>query len=376
MLERQRAVIVMGLGPSGLFLTRQLHYITEKIYAIGRDDDVGMYSRYIAKGRRYWATSKEDVLAAISCILQQEGEKPLLYISSDQYLTLLLEIKDDLEPLVELAGSGFDILRLINDKERTVEFCREHHIQIPESFSFSQFEAEEVQNYPVIVKWKEKVLCAGKNPIGKIRICEDQLEFSVLTQQIRQAGVNPCSVYVQTYIRGNNGQQYSVGGYYHNGVPLACMSVNQICQYPQGISAVVQSTEKELTEKLENISMNFAQSVRFTGFLEMEYKVDSTTQVPYLLDINPRPWGWVSALGAAYEDFYKVLLGQEPASTRQPVLWKSPLRRLLAFQNKKNVELTKNILGYRRAWDIADRADKIPSVMIYGMMFKKFLRRG
>lgn len=375
MLERQRAVIVMGLGPSGLFLIRQLSQITEKIYAIGRDDDIGMYSRHVSKERRYWAATREKVQAAFARILEAEGEKPLLYISSDQYLTLLLEIGDDLGSFVELAGSDIDTLRLINNKERTVDFCREHHIQIPESFSFSQFEGMQTENFPVIVKWNEKVLGAGKNPIGKVKVCVDRAKFCALAQQIRQAGVDPSSIHVQTYIRGNNGCQYSVGGYYQDGMPLACMTVNQIRQYPQGISAMVQSAGGKLTEQLEKTSFAFARSVGFTGFLEMEYKVDAKTHIPYLLDINPRPWGWVSALGAAYTDFYKVLLGQRPASARQSVLWKSPMRCLLSVRNKKNVAPQEDATEYQRAWDIADPTDKVPGVMIYGMMVKKILGR-
>ena len=375
MLERGRAVIVMGLGPSGLFLTRQLSHITHKIYAIGRDDDVGMYSRYIAKERRYWATTREDVLAALARILEQEGKKPLLYISSDQYLTLLLEIGAELDPLVELAGSGLDTLRLINNKERTVDFCREHHIQIPVSVPFSQFEREQRQSGPVIVKWNEKVLCPGKNPIGKVKICADQEAFFALAQQIRQAGMDPATIHVQAYIQGDNAQQYSVGGYYQDGEPLACITVNQVRQYPQGISALVQSVEGALAEQLEEISLAFARSVRFSGFLEMEYKVDETTRVPYLLDINPRPWGWVSALGTAYDDFYKVLLGQRPDSARRPVRWKSPLRCLLSVRNRRNVAPQKGCVPFRSAWDIADRTDRRPSVMIYAMVVKKVLGR-
>lgn len=375
MLKQHQAVIVMGLGPSGLFLTRQLSHVTSNIYAIGRNDDVGMYSRYIAKERRYWATSREDILAALKLIVKLEGEKPLLYISSDQYLTLLLEIKDELEALVTLAGVDFETLNLINDKERTMDFCRNHHIEIPESFSFSQFEQMQEKAYPVIIKWNEKVLHAGKNPIGKVKICASQKDFSALAQQIREAGVDIASVHVQSYICGDNGQQYSVGGYYCEGVFLAGITVNQVCQYPQGISAMVRSVDNPLTKQLEKISLSFAQSLGFTGFLEMEYKVDMKTDIPYLLDINPRPWGWVSALGAAYEDFYKVLLDQRPSSYRRPVLWKSPLRYLLSVRNPKNVALKQDGIVYKKAWDIADHQDKLPGIMVYAMAFKKICGR-
>ena len=44
-------VVVLGLGPSGLFLVRQLSKITSNIYAVGRYDDVGMYSKYLKKNK-------------------------------------------------------------------------------------------------------------------------------------------------------------------------------------------------------------------------------------------------------------------------------------------------------------------------------------
>lgn len=375
MLDQECAVIVMGLGPSGLFLTRQLSRITKKIYAIGRNDDVGMYSKYIKKENRYWASKKEDVLCALSKILECEGKKPLLYISSDQYLTLLLDLGEQILQYVELSGSGLDTLRMINDKECTLEFCRKHNIQIPDSFGFVEFEKMKSKTYPVIIKWNEKVLRAGKNPIGKVKICEDSTAFSVLSEQIKKADVELSSIHVQTYIEGDNGCQYSVGGYYQNGVPLANIVVNQIRQYPQGISAMVLSTQNKITTQLEELSSIFAQSIGFTGFLEMEYKVDAKTNVPYLLDINPRPWGWISALGIAYKDFYKVLLGQKPCCERKPVLWKSPLRNFLSRKNKKNVPIGQDISEYECACDISDQNDKMPSVMIYWMMIKKIIRK-
>lgn len=107
---RDRSVIVLGLGPSGLFLVRQLHNITSKIYAVGRNADVGMYSKYIDPQRRYRAITKEEMVHALTDIRQKSNERPVLYISSDQYLTLLLESGIDWSEFVDIAGAGFDVL--------------------------------------------------------------------------------------------------------------------------------------------------------------------------------------------------------------------------------------------------------------------------
>lgn len=374
-MSKVRAVIVMGLGPSGLFLVRQLHHWTDQIYGVGREDDVGLYSRYIRKERRYRATTKEEVMRVFSQIFQESGEKPLLYLSSDQYLTLLLELGDQIEAYVELAGSGLDTLRLINDKERTVRFCRENGIGIPDSYEFASFMEADAPHYPVIVKWNEKTLCAGKNPVGKVKVCRSKEEFQTLFAQVKEAGVDPAALHVQTYIEGDNGHQYSVGGYYQDGTPLAMVAVNQIKQYPQGISAMVLSRNNDITRELEKRSRSFAENLKFSGFLEMEYKEDANSHDIYLLDINPRPWGWVSALGSAYADFYKVLQGERPSDQPKPVVWKSPMRCLLSVRNKKNAAKPSDLSGYRRAFDIYDREDRTPGVMIYAMAFKKLLGR-
>ena len=113
----------------------------------------------------------------------------------------------------------------------------------------------------------------------------------------------------------------------------------------------------------------------YSGFLEMEYKVDAVTHDIYLLDVNPRPWGWVSILGTVYTDFYRVLEGKRPEAELQPTLWKSPMRVLMGKNNSQNVEPEASSKNYRKAYDIKDFNDPKPSIMIYIMAAKKIMRR-
>ncbi len=372
---KDRPAVVMGLGPSGLFLVRQLRRITENIYAVGRNDDVGMFSRYINRKKRYYAQTEDTVFAALENIRREEGARPLVYLCSDQYLTMLINAKRDPREVCELAGTDLDTLGKINDKAQINRYCAENGILIPETEEMAAFCAKEYKAFPVIVKWKEKDLEARSNPVGKTLVCRDEEQFARLLSELEASWVTPEMLLVQPFIPGDNGSQYSVGGYYKDGEPLAFVTVRQPRQFPQGISAQVYSADGGICEKAERIAFDLAKRFRFSGFLETEFKADENTGAVYLLDVNPRPWGWVSILGAVYEDFYKVLENKRPESPKQNAIWTSPVRNALSSKNPANAETEQKALLYKKAADIADSKDRLPGLMLYFMALKKKLKR-
>lgn len=366
---------VMGMGPSGLFLVRQLHYITSNIYGVGRNDDVGMFSRYIAKDKRYYAQSEETVYSALKEIMAREGTKPKVYLCSDQYLTMLVNAEHDWSEVCELSGTDLDTLKRINNKAQINQYCEENGIQIPKTVGMVSFCKQEEKQFPVIIKWEEKELEARPNPVGKVLVCRTEADFKKLLVDLEASWVKQEMLLVQSFIEGNNDFQYSVGGYYKDGKPLAYATVKQVRQFPQGISAQVYTTNDTISGKVEKIAFGLANQFCFSGFLETEFKIDQNTGTVFLLDVNPRPWGWVSILGSAYKDFYKVLNDEKPESVRQDTIWTSPIRKALSSKNPGNVETDKNALKYEKAFDIADNDDRKPGLMIYVMALKKKLKR-
>lgn len=63
---KERVVVVFGMGPAGLFLSRQLKRDGATVVAIGKSDDIGRYSNAISLF--YEAESKPDVAKAVDCI--------------------------------------------------------------------------------------------------------------------------------------------------------------------------------------------------------------------------------------------------------------------------------------------------------------------
>ena len=153
---KNKPIIVLGLGPAGLFLVRQLAYITDNIYAVGRHDDVGMYSKYVTKEKHFYATNEKELRDVFKIIKNTEIDKPTLYVCSDQYLSILLENSDQWSEYFILAGSGFDTLKLINDKNTINKFCKEHNLDIPVTLSLAEF--RDNRHFPAIIKWVENGL--------------------------------------------------------------------------------------------------------------------------------------------------------------------------------------------------------------------------
>lgn len=374
-MEKEQTVVILGLGAAGLFLTRQLSKITSKIYAIGRTDDVGMFSKYIEKQRRYYADNSDSIRELLVRIGDENKQKPHLYISSDQYLTLLLESKFDWTEYAVLEGADFKTLQIINDKEQVMQYCRRKSICIPESVSLSEVGERSDLQFPVVVKWNEKKLNMRKNPVGKIKVCKSRNDLEVLLREMEHSKIDKSLFHVQTYIEGDNSCQISAGGFYNEGSLLAGVVVNQSRQYPQGISACVFTQKGKYAEEIQQIALEFASDLSYSGFLEMEFKVDKKTGKCFLLDINPRPWGWVSALGSAYKDFYRVLEGKRPETKEKAVIWKSNLRMLMSGKNQNNAKLGKEEKGYEKAFDIYDPFDKKPGYMLYLLMVLKIIKR-
>lgn len=360
---QSKAAIVMGLGPSGLFLVRQLHNRTNTIYAIGRDNDVGMYSRYISK--KYIAENDDSVIAALEEISHLEKQKAELYICSDQYLTLMISSTTNWEKFVDIIGVNSEKIQMINDKPSVNQYCTNNGIQIPETLSMNEFIKLEKQFFPIIIKWNEKKLDNKPNPIGKVLVCPSEDDFKSLLKEIEVSSVSTDDLFVQNFISGNNNWQYSVGGFYKDGVSLASVVVKQVKQYPQGISAEVYTSEDEIAMSLRRIAFGFAEKLSYTGFLEMEFKIDSESGISYLLDVNPRPWGWVSILGGAFPDFYRVLDGINLMKDKRNARWSSPIRKLLSLKNKNNVKTVTGDSRYQKTYDIWDVKDIKPGIMIY-----------
>ena len=192
-------------------------------------------------------------------------------------------------------------------------------------------------------------------------------------------------VFAQTYISGDNSKQFSFGGYFSEGEEYAGIVVNQIRQYPQGISSFVKEIEnKKIENRIRNLVTAFVDSLKYTGFLEMEFKMDAKNEITYLLDVNPRPWGWVSILGAKYKKFHLILSESKNNKLKNEdskLSWANPIRDIVSiFKNQqnsrnKNDKFLRSYTTNNIVLDIFDEKDFKPTLSIIKVGIMKILKR-
>ena len=352
------AFLIFGMGPAGLFLSRQLkRHTNDSIIAIGKNDDIGRFSNTID---HYYATLELGVIKNVVTGILEQYTKITPFICSDQYLSLLLESWPEAFDILDFRYPNNSLLLLFSDKEKVMDYCLSLGMRVPKGELLSK---ADINAFPIAIK---PLVKRGVSRMGKITVIRDKQRLDNYKTQVLSLNENLSDYLVQPYIEGDNEFEYGYGGFFVNGTPIIDICFYQLRQYPQGVSCY--TLEIENLEKRKEIILSvmpFIESTKYSGFLQFDIKEDKNTKLLYVLDVNPRPWGSVSMLtshldpnGSLWEKKKENILVQ----------WRFPLKEILSFKNRLNVpySLIRNIkLGrhYINTVDLLDRKDMIPFLM-------------
>lgn len=367
---KERVVVVFGMGPAGLFLSRQLKRDGATVVAIGKSDDIGRYSNAISLF--YEAESKPDVAKAVDCITTRFGEKLEAWICSDQYLTLFIEEYPEAFSLMNFKNPGEGILRLIAEKEALMDYCSGIGVRFPEQYS-----ADNLRNveYPVAIKPNIK---HGTSPIKKINFAENENDLKLLLSFAGQHNLASSQLIIQKAIVGDNGSEYGYGGYFLDGEVVNDVYFIQARQYPQGVCCyTVELTDVDLKREIAEQTHKLIRALKYSGFIQFDLKKDANSHKMYVLDINPRPWGSVSMLTKKCRQ--NGVFEPNP-DIDERICWRFPIKELMAFSNKNNVSYSKcsKMKGgnkYITMVDLWDKHDIKPFLMQPVITIKKLIKR-
>lgn len=357
--------VVFGLGPAGLFLTRQLHRAGYVVFGIGKDDDVGRYSNCL---ECYYAEEAIDNIKEIVCGLHKEYLNTKAFVCSDQYLNLFLEQWPEVFSILDFADIDIDLLRLFFKKDVLVKYCSE--INIPFPVEYRTLDDEKEIQFPVAIKLNIK---RGHSKFPKVSVIENNGELCDFFDKAKHDGFTQKDFIVQQYIAGNNSFELGYGGYFRNGVAIVDVAFSQLRQYPQGVSCLTCELSNEDTEVVKKLVKPFIEKTKYNGFLQFDIKKDCNTGNLYVLDINPRPWGSVSMLTpkcgnhSIFDDTF------QPRNVK--VCWRFPLKEIISLKNANNTpykEICKK--GFIQVIDLYDRHDKKPFFMQLIIIVKKIMK--
>ncbi|MFW5795411.1 MAG: hypothetical protein ACOCV1_08020 [Bacillota bacterium] len=368
-------ILVIGLGPAGLFLLRQFGKAGYKCFGITNKYEIGAASKYLMK-----SIVVNDLIfyKELEDILENYGSPRATFITSDYFLNLLQTKYDEYFNKLNIIGPSKKTVENVLNKNKLYSILGEEFVKFIKLYDTERIKKISLNEYPIAIKLKDKNITSDFNQIGKIKVLQNFSDTKNLINIILDSKINRHNLLVQKYLEGDNGNQFSFGGYAKDGKILMGIVVNQAKQYPQGVTAEATEIIGKTKEDITKIATKILSELKYTGFIEVEMK--RYNELYYLLDINSRVWGWVSILGKKYSDFTKIIFENkvyEDNNQGKTFFWISPSRLIVARKNKLNIKSNtlKKILSkkYKVSFDVFALSDLKPSISSMVFSIKKIL---
>jgi len=337
------------------------------------------FSRYCGK-RLTYPNPETDPYLFIKWLFQlfhQENE-PVFLPMDDAVMEVVMKYREEVikrSNCLLPAKSSFEIAA---DKYETMKLAGEQNIDCPTTYLAKEIkdliEISDTANFPLIIKPRKS---SGSRGIRKVQKKEELIPLFLEIQQ------DYPEILVQEFIP--LGDRYDVCLLYDGNHEVKASFVQkEIRHFPvaMGPSTVQESVVfNELIER----SIKLMKPLDWSGIVEIEFMMDSRTNCPILLEINPRFWNSLDLSIQSGIDFpyllYQLSLGKEVPSQKNYEIgrrsrWLFPGDILHFLWNPKRLSMNPGLLSGKRQQVYDDTftiTDPIPGVIWIFTCFRFFL---
>jgi D-aspartate ligase len=313
-------LLVLGSDYRALAAVRSLgrHRVPVHVLVSG-DDRLAAVSRY-ARATFPWPDDDSSRLELLERLASADGERWALLPSADESAAFVSRHYDRLAPLFTLTTPPWEIFRPTYDKRGSYELAQSVGVDCPATFyPRDRSEVEQLElTFPVILKPTAKPEL-NRLALAKAWRIDDREE---LLQRYDEACgfMAPDLLMIQELIPGDGSTQLSYAALVESGEVLHSLVARRTRQYPADFGRASTFVETIEDPGLAEPSRQLLEAARFSGLVELEYKVDEESGRTLLLDINPRVWGWQTLCARAGVDFVWLLWlhlqGEDPPPAR------------------------------------------------------------
>jgi len=347
-------VIIIGLGPQGLFLIRELARADYEVTVIGKKNEIGYFSKF---GRKIEIQNELDLINKIK-EMQDIFYGTDCHITSGFYLSFLLKNVPEFWKIFNVYPHPYESVKIFNNKIETYKVAQKNGIQVLESFILSDVEqnTERPFPYPMIAKWLQDINLFSK-PKFKTAVLQNSKELKKIIETT--SNYERENIIIQEYLGNDFKDNFSFGGFFKDGECLAGILVQQEKQYPMGLSSYVKEYNGKYSFKLIDDAKKIFKYMNFSGFGEAEFKYVKKNKRFILLEVNPRTWGWVKILKQKYPNIIKSIEGDPLKPISHRCKWTNVLRNAqtlksdLTFDNLSNY-ISSHVRSLYDIWDIRD----------------------
>jgi D-aspartate ligase len=233
----------------------------------------------------------------------------VLFPTSDETAALLSRFRTPLSRRFRVSTPAWDVLRWAYDKRLTYQLAADQQVDYPSTF------------YPATEQDLDRVACAfpailkpathasiNRFTADKAWPVANRNELLARYRQAREL-IPADLILVQDLIQGGGESQFSYAALCCDGHPIASLTARRTRQYPIDFGYSSSFVETLDVPEIVEPSRRLLAAMRYTGLVEVEFKLDAPNGGYKLLDINPRLWTW-AALGCRAGVDFPYLLWQ------------------------------------------------------------------
>ena len=317
-MESTFDIMILGLSPQGLFLLREYSKAGKKVVAVGLQGSVGSYSTY---GR---IITISDLMEVEEIFSKYINDKTRVHITSDPFLNYLID-KDHKIYKTNQCFPNYKSAVVFSDKILTENLAKNLDISSPKSYRLSEINIDRYDIYPSIIKWNRRypgeefktILVKNSKDLKKVKGKINSDEHLI----------------IQKYIPGEPDADLSYGGYLINGKEILSIIVEQKKQYPypNGLASFVRQYHGDFEEPIRIIARKILSGINYSGFVEVECRIDKAERKVYLIEVNPRACGWIKILKRKYINFNVAVEGVPPIYHHGEICWVNLVRDIRAI---------------------------------------------
>ncbi len=291
------ALVLDGELKSALAIVRSLGVRGVPVTAGAvRDSGMALHSRYTMSRFVYPSpyTNEQEFIDAVEREAKRCGDMPVIFACSDATFLALHDARERLGASCTLVFPDARAMEIAFDKAVTYSLARVSSIPtIPTQMPNTGEELERIARtlrYPAIVKARKSVTRhKGTRHFGSAQFVHTPEDLTRTYTSLRDV-LGEVPMIQERMI----GEEYGVEAIAHSGTPYAFVTHHRIRSLsPTGGASVLKETVEQgaLRDMLETYARKLIHELNWTGPIMVEFKVDSDSRTPRLMEVNGRFWG-------------------------------------------------------------------------------------
>jgi len=296
------ALVLDGHLQSSLAIVRSLG--ARNIHVVcgaERSSAMTLHSRYVADSFVYTSplNDRERFVEDVVVYMQKYSEECLLYVSSDATALSMLRVRHRLPPNIRLVFPEQSIVESVFDKKQLLERAGQLGIPVPSSCDVDFSKKQDIK-FPLVVKPRRSCTWM-KDGSGVLRTASIVRSSDVLRSRVEgihvETGEAPL---IQECIEG---EEYGIFALCVQGKIENIFAHKRLRSIsPHGGASCLRESVT-LSEPMVTYAKTLLEDIGWHGVAMVEFKEDSITGIPYLMEINGRFWGSLPLAVFAGVDF-------------------------------------------------------------------------